>query len=128
MDEKVKNILAEALLASNPEDRRAWRERARAGDDEVRREAESLLKVYEQAGDSFDHTMPNPAPDDIAFACPDMQTACLEKQTMQGEPREVRSSWVLTWSFWRAQGSDMKGFGLGNCLVRYTDGSLYNPC
>ena len=62
----------------------------------------------------------------VESACPDIQTAGLEKQTVEGEPREGRFSGVLTWSFWRAQRSEMKGFKLGNRLVRYTDGSLYN--
>ena len=55
MDEKVENILAEALQASNPEERRAWLERACAGDEDLRREVESLLQAYEQAGDSTGH-------------------------------------------------------------------------
>jgi hypothetical protein len=128
MDEKVKNILAEALQASNPEERRAWLERACVGDDELRREVESLLKAYGHAGDSFEHTMPLPEPDDIEFACPNMQTAGLEKQTVQGEPREGRFSGMLTRSFWGAQRSETKEFELGNRLARYMDGSLYNPC
>jgi hypothetical protein len=64
----------------------------------------------------------------IESACPDIQTAGLEKQTVEGEPREGRFCGVLTWSFWRAQRSDMRGFKLGNCLARYTDGALYNYC
>jgi hypothetical protein len=62
----------------------------------------------------------------VEVACPDIQTADLEKQTVEAEPRENRFSRGLTWSFWWAQRSEMKGFNLGNYLVRYTDGSLYS--
>jgi hypothetical protein len=126
MDEKVKAILAEALRTTNPEQRRLWLEGACAGDEDLRSEAESLVKAYEQAGDPFDHTMPLRAPDHVEFACPDIETAGLEKQTVEGAPREGKFSAVLTWSFWRAQRSDMTGLKFGNCLARYTDGSLYN--
>jgi hypothetical protein len=126
MDDRENNILAEALQTSKPEERRAWMKRVFAGDDDLRREVESLVKAYEQAGNLFDHTMPLRAPDYVESAYPDIQTADLEKQTVGGEPREGRFSGVLTWSFWRAQRSDMKGFKLGNCLSRYTDGSLYS--
>jgi hypothetical protein len=126
MEDRENNIQAEALQTSNPEERQAWMRHVFAGDDDLRREVESLVKAYEQAGEPFGHTMPLRAPDYVESACPDIQTADLEKQTVEGEPRGGKFFGVLTWSFWRAQRSDMKGFKLGNCLARYTDGSLYS--
>ena len=58
----------------------------------------------------------------------DIQRAALEKQTVGGETREGRFSGVLTWRLWRARRSEMKELKLGNCLARYTDGSLYMHC
>ena len=69
MVERAKNILAEALQTSNPEERRAWLERACAGDEDLRREVESLLQAYEQAGDSTGHRSDS-APDQEPKAQP----------------------------------------------------------
>jgi hypothetical protein len=99
MDERVKNIMAEALQMSNPGTRRAWLERACAGDDEVRREVKSLLKAYEQAGDALDHAMLLPAPDDVEFACPDIRRLALRSDLdRRREGRGILG--MLTWSFW----------------------------
>jgi hypothetical protein len=57
MDEKVKSIMAEALQLSDLAERRVWLRRACSGDEQLRREVESLLNAFEQAGHFFDRTV-----------------------------------------------------------------------
>ena len=69
MEENVKDILGEALKLSDPDERRAWLERACAGDEALRREVESLLTAFEQAGDFFDRAVPLAEPDSPSERC-----------------------------------------------------------
>ena len=63
MEEKVKDILAEVLQLKDPIARRACLRQACSGDEPLRREVESLLKAFEQAGDFFNRPMPLTTPD-----------------------------------------------------------------
>ena len=60
--ERVKNLL-EAFLALDPGERAAFLDRECAGDDEVRREVESLGAAYEAAGDLLEEPALGPGED-----------------------------------------------------------------
>jgi eukaryotic-like serine/threonine-protein kinase len=59
----AKVIFGEALRLSLPAERAAYLDQACAGDLVLRREVESLLSAYAQAGDFLNQTCPLPAPD-----------------------------------------------------------------